>query len=414
MAETTVNSPTQTVYDTYTNLASNSATYNQLPEYYLQPAEQATGWMMDYIDLMNGKGGLTQGYTGNRIAGLDPYQKTAYNRADNLLGYATPYINQGANWMRQSKDWMKDIQSYMGSEPTSMFNTGSSMVQDSYAGLSDADPYFKQGRGALTQARRLAGDSATWNEEEMMQHLSPYISGVSDELARRGNENLLEDILPNLNSTFVGAGHFGSSRNADFTNRAIRDTQREILGAQANAMNQAYGQAADDYLGWGELGLRGADSLTRVGDSYGNLGRSVVDRYGTGADMGTTVSNIGGQMTDYGRTAGDLATGLYNMGSGYGNYGTDMADFRWGELGNLYDMGSTRQGYNQNILDTAYDDWVNRWKMPVDVMGGLGQIFNTYTSKVTPDTVEFKGSQPGQENPWADIGAILSTLGVFG
>jgi hypothetical protein len=59
---------------------------------------------------------------------------------------------------------------------------------------------------------------------------------------------LTENILPGVNSTFTGAGQFGSTRNAEFGNRAIRDTQQAIADANAKGMVGAYGQASGDYM----------------------------------------------------------------------------------------------------------------------------------------------------------------------
>lgn len=79
-------------------------------------------------------------------------------------------------------------------------------------------------------------------------YMSPYQDDVVDRLAVLGQRNLTENLLPQVNSTFTGAGQFGSTRNADFNNRALRDANESILGQQAQALNQGYQQAGQTAL----------------------------------------------------------------------------------------------------------------------------------------------------------------------
>ena len=74
-------------------------------------------------------------------------------------------------------------------------------------------------------------------------YMNPYTQSVVDRIAQLGQRNLTESILPQINSTFVGAGQFGSDRNASFMNRAMRDANESILGQQADALNKGYTQS---------------------------------------------------------------------------------------------------------------------------------------------------------------------------
>ena len=74
-------------------------------------------------------------------------------------------------------------------------------------------------------------------------YMSPYTDSVVNRIAQLGQRNLTENLLPQVNSTFTGAGQFGSTRSMDFTNNALRDTQDSILGAQSSALQAGYTQA---------------------------------------------------------------------------------------------------------------------------------------------------------------------------
>lgn len=79
-------------------------------------------------------------------------------------------------------------------------------------------------------------------------YMSPYTDQVVNRIAQLGQRNLTENLLPQVNSTFTGAGQFGSTRNADFTNRAVRDANESIIGQQANALQTGYSQAQNAAL----------------------------------------------------------------------------------------------------------------------------------------------------------------------
>ncbi len=79
-------------------------------------------------------------------------------------------------------------------------------------------------------------------------YMNPYTDSVVDRIAQLGQRNLSENLLPQVNSTFTGAGQFGSSRNADFTNRALRDANESIMGQQASALQTGFQNASTNAL----------------------------------------------------------------------------------------------------------------------------------------------------------------------
>ena len=70
-----------------------------------------------------------------------------------------------------------------------------------------------------------------------------YTESVVNRIGELGQRNLTENLLPQVNQTFTGAGQFGGTRNAEFTNRALRDANESILGQQAQALQTGYQQA---------------------------------------------------------------------------------------------------------------------------------------------------------------------------
>ena len=277
-----------------------TASYTDVPDWLSQVGQQAAGVI---------GGGLTsmqnlpnQWYNKPLVAGMDPLQQKAYTSAETATGA-----------------WQ---------------------------------PSYQAGLNTLGQAAAQAGQASQWDPNVMQQHLNPYMGGVMDEIARRGNQNLTENILPQVNQTFTGAGSFGGTRNADFTNRAIQNTQREIMGAQGNAMNTAYNQAAQDYYNWGQLGTQGAQAM-------GGLGAQQI---------------------------GAGTTGQTNT---------------WQDIQNQMGVGQVGQQNVQAGLTAGYEDWLKQLQTPYTIMGGLGSMLGQVQAPYA------KSTSGGGTSNLADILAII-------
>lgn len=99
----------------------------------------------------------------------------------------------------------------------------------------------------IGRAMQLYNRGANFDPSRIQDYENQYTSGIIDEIYRIGSERLTEDLLPGVNSTFTGAGQFGSSRHEEFTNRALRDTQREALGQTRQVLFDSRDNAMDQY-----------------------------------------------------------------------------------------------------------------------------------------------------------------------
>jgi hypothetical protein len=123
----------------------------------------------------------------------------------------------------------------------------------------------------LNQGQQGMIGSMTYDPSKVQSYVNPYVEGGLSAANRLTSQNLTENVLPTINSTFTGQGQFGSTRNAEFQNRAIRDTQQSIADANAKAMVGAYGQADTAYRDMlGQQGSMGQNLFTQ-GLQLGNL-----------------------------------------------------------------------------------------------------------------------------------------------
>jgi len=122
-----------------------------------------------------------------------------------------------------------------------------------------ATPYMA---GAQTMLNDVGGG---FNASKFNDFMNPYTDQVSDRIATLGQRNLSENLLPAVNDTFVGAGQFGGSRNAEFTNRAVRDANESILGKQGELLNQGFQNSMQSYLTGQQQELGAGQQLGALG-----------------------------------------------------------------------------------------------------------------------------------------------------
>jgi hypothetical protein len=166
-------------------------------------------------------------------------------------------------------------------------------------------------------------------------YMNPYNQAVTDQIARLGARNLTENLLPGVSDQFIRAGSFGGSRMGEFGNRALRDTQESILGQQASALQQGYGQA--------------------LAASQADLQRQ---------------QSALGQVADISKLQQGLAT-------------ADAAA--------LQSVGAERQALQQRGLDTAYQDFLTQQQWPQQQVNAMSATLRG----LPPAAVPSAGTQVG-------------------
>jgi hypothetical protein len=167
-------------------------------------------------------------------------------------------------------------------------------------------------------------------------------------MSNLANQNLFENVMPNVNSTFAGAGQFGSTRNGNFLGNAIRDNQQVISNTQGTMLNEAYGQAADDYHRWGQQGL----------------------------ESGTRLGALGQQVGMYGIQG--LNTGM--------------------------NLGGLNQAQNQQQLDAQKAAFQENYTFPLEMFGGLSNAYNASVGRLTnqgQSSMSSTGSTSGSSSTYS-------------
>ena len=236
---------------------------------------------------------------------------------------------------------------------------------------------FGEARGAIQNA--LGQNVAPFIQRatgptDIGEFYNPYEERVIRNLEQEGARNLQENILPNINTRFIGAGQYGSTGHQDFTNRAVRDTQEAASKARAAAQQAGFNTALQAALGKQETQLQA-----------GQLAGKDIERQMLG---GEALQNLAGAQQ---------AQGLRTIGI-------------------LGQLGGQQQQQGQNERNVAYQEFQNQANFPylqqareTEMIRGQPVSTQNIYSSVNPTPPP----QP-QASPYTQAGGLLAgATGAF-
>lgn len=187
------------------------------------------------------------------------------------------------------------------------------------------------------------------------QYMNPYIQNVVAGIGATAGRNLYENILPQINRTFIGGGTFGGSRSAEFTNRAIRDTQAAALSEQNKAMSGAFENAQAQY----------------------------------NAEQNRLIT-----ASPYMASIAEQLQKQRNL-----------------DLAGLEQIGSQRQQLGQRSADLAYQDFLAQREYPYEQVQRLAAIGGTPTAQGSGTTLS---TAPKPSTTGQILGGLTSAVGILG
>jgi hypothetical protein len=185
--------------------------------------------------------------------------------------------------------------------------------------------------------------------------MNPYTQNVVAGIGSAAGRNLYENLLPQVNRTFVGGGTFGGSRSAEFTARAVRDANAAALSEQNKAMREGYES------GMGQFNTEASRSVTAA----------------------PYMASLGNQF----QTQRNL------------------------DLAGLEQIGSQRQQLGQRSADLAYQDFLNQREYPYEQVQRLAAIGGQPSAQGTGTT---STTAPGPSKLGQIGGLLASGAGILG
>ena len=289
---------------------TNSTTQTTMPQWY---EDYVQGLGSKAVDLANRP---YQPYPDQRVAGFNPDQSQAFQQIRN---------NQGA--------WQPANQEAQG--------IAGGIVPQVNGRLGQA------GQNGQAATAAVAGNAQDWNSN-YQKYMSPYTSQVVNEISRLGDQNLKENLIPSVQDNFIGAGQFGSTRNADILGRTVRDAQTNISGLQSQALQSGYNSGAGIFAGDANREQQQQQLQAGTNIQAGNLATQ-------GASVGAAAS---------GQAAGQLGALGQMQQTGLSN-----------DASQLSAAGTMQQGLQQKNLDTSYQDFNNQknydWQNLANAKGAI-------------------------------------------
>jgi len=390
-------------YETYD--AARIAGFTPEQEQAFEMVRQGIGGYLPQMGAASGAlSGALGGGGGSGAAG--PYLSTAANQR--ALTTISPYLEAGTSTagLAASMPYLTAAASGRAADAASPYVTAGV----SREGFDRADPYLaRAGIGsAYSAASPYLTTAGRTFPSAVDEYMNPYNARVTDRIPELAARNLRENILPELNRTFVGGGTFGGKRSFDFTNRAVRDTQEAALAEQNKALQAGYGQAADIFASdasravqsaqtAGQLSQADLERALATGKSYADIsnelagrqiqsgqlmgqltqadlerglaaGKSIADIYAdqatrqltAGQVAGSAATSDAGRLVDIGRISGDIAGADQQRQIEAAQAAAEMAlqeqQMRLADAAALAGVGAQQQGLSQTSADLAYAD----------------------------------------------------------
>ena len=165
-----------------------------------------------------------------------PDVKTTTTQATTAPGYYTDYLSNLARAGNAATNM----------DPSQMVAGFSNLQQQGFGQTGDAATSYQP---QLTAAQQTAADVAQGvTPQEMGQFFNPYTSMVVDELGRKTQQNIQQNILPSMKGMFTATGGLGSQRMMNATGQTLADIQANLSGQQAGLLQKGYSDSINQAM----------------------------------------------------------------------------------------------------------------------------------------------------------------------
>jgi hypothetical protein len=224
-------------------------------------------------------------------------------------------------------------------------------------------PYTGMQTGALNSVMNTVNPNNSWSSN-FSNWMNPYMGNVIGGLEQASNANFSNNIMPAINSQFIGSGNYNSTGNAAALGLGAAQNQANLQGNISNALQTGYGQGLQGYL------------TNQSNSIYGGLGAA----------------------------------------SGYGNAGSNVYSQGWGDISNLYGIGSQNRNVGQQGLTNEQNLYNQSVQMPYTMLGAANQAMGALpwpTSVSGTSNAPLPGAQYGP-NTLGQLGNLAGGLNTMG
>lgn len=331
----------------------------------------------------------------NSIAG-EPYQ--AFTAPSSSAYDALAAARQAPFTADTTAGWQMGRDAATAGQPAVNAGLAATNTALGQSASSVVDPILNQSMNNPTATQAASGYLTAGTQgwpQAAASYMNPYTDLAANRAVDLSNRNLNETVLPGINDNFVKSGMFGSSRQGDFTNRAVRDQQDSLNGTLGNLYSTQYNNAAAQY------GSDASRNLT-AGATAGNL-------QSTDTQNLQQAGNLYGNFANADRTTtGTLGQDMGNLGSTNQRLGLTGASILGG-------IGSQQQGQQQSLLDTMYGNFTEQRDYPKTQATFLNNQIRGLQSPTSTTSTNTAPTNNYSASPFAQIlGASTGLSGLLG
>lgn len=251
----------------------------------------------------------------------------------------------------------------------------------------------------------VSGNAQAWTDNAA-KYMSPYTSQVVDNIARLGKNNWEDSIMPGVNSSMIGSGQFGSTRNADILSRAGARAADDITGQQSNALQAGYAGAAGIFANDANRAQQQQSTQAQTALAGGNMMQGA---------LSADANRVQNQGQIQATTALNGATGgvnaLNTAADNYGALGQSYQTLANTGAQSLLNIGNQQQTLQQGGLTTAYQ---NAMAARTDPWTQLSNATGVINGVQLPQTMSqaSSGYIPNAPNALTSVGGLITNVGA--
>jgi hypothetical protein len=301
-----------------------------------------------------------------------PQQTTATQYSTNIPEYAKPYVMNMLN-AAQAQVYNPDMTSFReykpySANPQDYFAGPSSLQQSSYneaSGMQTPGQFnLATGLGGITGMGQLGAGQQyarqATDPRAIQSYMSPYMQNVVDtqKLSALRDYQVAQ---PMRQAAATRAGAFGGSRSAIENAEAQRNLMSQLQGIQATGTQAAFDKAQQAQQFGANLGLQGLQGASQTAGMLGQLG---------GAQQQADISRLG----------------LQNQ------------------------LGQQQQGYQQNIINQAIQDYATQQQYPMIQLANMSNLLRGLPMQ--SGTTQMYQAAPSMTSQIAGLGT--AGIGAYG
>ena len=251
----------------------------------------------------------------------------------------------------------------------------------------------------------VSGNAQAWTDN-VSKYMSPYTTQVVDNIARLGKRNWEDTIMPGVNSSMIGSGQFGSTRNADILTRAGMRAADDVTGQQSNALQAGYTGAASIFGQDANRAQQQQSTQAQTALAGGNMMQGALSAdanriQGQGSLQASTA------LSGAGAAVNALNTGADNMGA----LGQSYQTMNNTDAQSLLNIGNQQQTLQQGGLTTAYQNAMLARDDPWTQLSNATGVINGVQLPQTMSQAS-SGYIPNAPNALTSAGGLLTNVGA--